>query len=73
MKTPLQQLIQQLNQRITEEPNNQAYKLVLEDVERLIEAEKEFIRDVYWEGGQDVPCHSSTVDMWFDGVFNYND
>jgi hypothetical protein len=37
-----------------------------------LEKEKEQIMNAYWEGGQDVPTHNSTVEQYFNQTYNQN-
>lgn len=71
MKTPLQQLIQTFKTYAnTDLDNQEMWMLAVEDAERLLEKEEELIKEVYWEGGQEVPAHETSVDNWYNKTFN---
>jgi len=40
--------------------------------EEALEKEKEQIMNAYWEGGQDVPTHNSTVEEYYNQIYNQN-
>ena len=39
---------------------------------KFLEKEKEQIMNAYWEGGQDVPTHNSTVEKYYNQTYNQN-
>ena len=39
---------------------------------KALEKEKEQIMNAYWEGGQDVPTHNSTVEQYYAQTYNQN-
>jgi hypothetical protein len=41
-------------------------------IEQAKQMEKEQIVDAYWEGGQDVPTHNSTVEQYYAQTYNQN-
>jgi len=49
-------------------------QIVLKKTEwiELLEKEKEQIMNAYWEGGQDVPTHNSTVEEYYNQTYNQN-
>lgn len=67
MKTPVKELYEKLWEA---DKDRFAWNAILMD---MLEKEKEFIRKIYWEGGQDVPQHSSMVDAWYNETFNTNE
>ena len=78
MKTPIQQLIRTLNElsepRVSDSLEQEEYKgglrVAAAYAKQMLDKEKEFIQEVYWEGGQEVPQHWSTVDDWYNKTFN---
>ena len=78
MKTPLQQLIEKLHKiseiHVNDLPEEREYKSGLRTASLyalgMLEKEEEFIKEVYWEGGQEVPAHETSVDNWYNKTFN---
>ena len=71
MKTPIEQLIEVVERSKKDQPQPHFWKHeVLELLDLALQKEKEFIKEVYWEGGQEVPQHWNTVDNWYDKTFN---
>ena len=81
MKTPMQELYEQLERTIKEQEGLMSideYELFKAGMEMSIaiieqdghfEKEEEVIKDAYWQGGEDVPRYSSTVDGWYEETF----
>jgi hypothetical protein len=67
-KSAMQELIEYLEKSyyITKYTNFDKDKI------QFLEKEKEQIMNAYWEGGQDVPTHSSTVDEYYNQTYNQN-
>jgi hypothetical protein len=61
MKTAMQELMEWLDDSIPETIK-----------EKYLEKEKEQIMNAYWEGGQDVPTHNSTVEEYYNQNYNQN-
>jgi hypothetical protein len=40
-----------------------------ETFNKFLEKEKEQIMNAYWEGGQDVPTHNSTVEEYYNQTY----
>ena len=36
----------------------------------MLEKEEAFIKEVFWEGGQEVPTHETSVDNWYNKTFD---
>ena len=68
MKTPMQELLEWV--RATLPMDLDTSRMIEEKIESMLEKEKEVIKDAYWDGGQDVPTHSSSVENWYDKTFN---
>ncbi len=54
--------------------NRPAYEefILDEEFEQAKQMEKEQIMNAYWEGGQDVPTHNSTVEEYYNQTYNQN-
>jgi hypothetical protein len=75
MKTAMQELIGIINDNLKNEYTSQEFArltIFKASAERLLEKEKEQIMNAYWEGGQDVPTHNSTVEEYYNQTYNQN-
>ena len=78
MKTPLQELIRTLNglseplvsDSLEQEEYKGGLRVAAAYAKQMLDKEKEFIKEVYWEGGPEVPQPLSTVDDWYNKTFN---
>ena len=81
MKTPMQELIEQLKEErdgflklpphsnIQERTEN-CFGSCIEIAERMLEKEKEVIENAYWDGGQWVPTVGSQCEEYYNETFN---
>ena len=65
MKTPIQEFFEFMHQNQYFIGND-----LLAKYKEMLEKEKEVINNAYWDGGQDVPTHSSSVENWYNQTFN---
>jgi len=78
MKTSMQMMLDDLIYKREVYENAKMYQCVatletsIEIAKHLIEKEKEQIMNAYWEGGQDVPTHNSTVEQYYAQTYNEN-
>ena len=42
------------------------------EANKLLKEEKEIIMNTYWDGGQDIPTHISTVQEYYNQTYNQN-
>ena len=64
MKTAIQEMIERLEKS--------GFFLISYDYDifnEALEKEKEQIMNAYWEGGQDVPTHNSTVEEYYNQTY----
>lgn len=67
MKTAMQELLDELKEYQLE------FNIPIEVIdmcESQLNVEKEQIMNAYWEGGQDVPTHNSTVEEYYNQTYN---
>ena len=75
MKTAIQKLIDEL-ERAKDSFINESFKdgilYAIIEANKLLKEEKEIIMVSYWNGGQDIPTHISTVQEYYNQTFNQN-
>jgi hypothetical protein len=68
MKTPMQELIEQLNN--VKPQDFCSIETIKGWAETMLEKEKEVIENAYWDGGQDVPAVGSRCEDYYNKTFN---
>jgi hypothetical protein len=79
MKTPMQELIEQLKQEIEnqvqfrtefEDGVVQGLEEALDLAESMLKKEKEVIENAYWDGGQWIPTSGSQCEEYYNETFS---
>jgi hypothetical protein len=70
MKTAMQELIKWIDNDFRKQSTIPTIQQLKNKAEYLLEKEKEQIMNAYWEGGQDVPTHNSTVEEYYNQTYN---
>jgi hypothetical protein len=71
MKTAMQEFIEFIDDKFIVS-NSPQISSIYHKAQELLEKEKEQIMNAYWEGGQDVPTHNSTVEEYYNQTYNQN-